>query len=359
MMNQIPEPYGKTFVNGIRHPHLYLWDSWTYIENNTMHLYCLAISREKANGEKLQPKERNNFPFHIRHFTSIDDGMSWKDEGCFLKPKDIYKLNYRTIWSGSVKPLQNGKKLVAYTGIKNRDSEHCFLQNIAIGLSDDGYNINHDYDAEVSSPLNDWKTIIEKGYYLDSISNLGSNKGEKNGPILSWRDPFIFYDKDNSLHLFWAAKIGPRLSAMARATLKVKENSFIIEKLHAPITVPDSDEFTQLEVPKVLFDASKEVYYLIISSCSRLYESQPDSEVSKEVRLYASKNINGPWKSLGNKILGEKNLFGISVLKTDFKNNRLLCIAPYTEQASKENMLTFAAPFYIYLDTLEVKFLKK
>ena len=359
MMNQIPEAYGKKFENGIRHPYLYLWDSWSYVEENIMHLYCLAISRFKPNGDELEPRERNDFPFHIRHFTSIDDGLCWKDEGCFLKPEDISKLNYRTIWSGCVKPMPNGKKLVAYTGLENIDSQHNYLQNIAIGVSEDGYKVNNIYNQELSSPLRDWKAIVDKGYYFDSVDNLGSNKGEKDGPIMSWRDPFIFYDKDNKLNLFWAAKIGPRVNAMARATLKPNGDFFEIEELHPPITVPDVEKFTQLEVPKVLYDKEKDQYYLIISSCNRLFENQPDSEVSKEVRLYTSKNIAGPWKSLGGKILGEENLFGATVLKTDFKNNRLLCIAPYTENANTNLMLSFAPVFYIYLNPLRVEFLSQ
>jgi hypothetical protein len=356
MINQIPDSYRKKFVNGIRHPHLYLWDAWSYLEKDTIHLYCLAVSRIKPNGTELHTNERNDFPFHIRHFISIDNGLSWKDEGCFLKPDDISKLNYRTIWSGSVKPMPNGKKLVAYTGLENKDSEHNYLQNIAIGISEDGYTVNTIYNKAISSPLRDWKAILDKGYYLDSEGNLGSNKGEKDGPIMSWRDPFIFYDKDNKLNLFWAAKVGPRLSALARATLKPKGEFFEIEELHPPITVPDIKDFTQLEVPKVLFDEQKKQYYLIISSCNRLYENQIDSEITKEVRVYTSKNINGPWESLGDKILGREHLFGITILKTDFKNNRILCIAPYTEAANQDLMLTFAPVFYIYLDELRVEF---
>ncbi|WP_204344890.1 hypothetical protein [Psychroserpens algicola] len=359
MMNQIPDAYDKKFINGIRHPYLYLWDSWSYVDNNTFHLYCLALSRFKPDGSKIEPDERNNFPFHIRHFTSVDAGVSWTDRGCFFKPKDNSKSNFNTIWSGSVKPLTNGKKLVAYTGLEHRDQDHQYLQNIAIAISEDGYSVK-DFDENIlSDPLRDWKEITEKGYFLDASERLGSNMGEINGPIMSWRDPFIFYDKKKELNLFWAAKVGPRFGAMARATLKKNGDFFKIDTLHPPVTVPDADEFTQLEVPKVLFDEVHKTYYLIIASCNRLYESQPDSEISKEVRVYASENIDGPWESLGDKILGSEHLFGITVLQTDFENNRLLCMAPYTEAADADLMLTFAPVFYIYLNPLKVEFLNQ
>ncbi|WP_299337894.1 hypothetical protein [uncultured Psychroserpens sp.] len=359
MMNQITDIYQKNFINGIRHPHLYLWDSWSYVEDNTIHLYCLAISRHKINGEELNPNERNDFPFHIRHFISKDNGISWKDEGCFMSPQDISSLNYRTIWSGSVELLPNGKKLVAYTGLENIDSGRDFLQSIAIGISNNGFTVDSVYDKVLSSPIRDWKEITEKGYYLDIKDQLGSNLGEEGGPIMSWRDPFIFHDKNGELNLFWAAKVKPRVGAIARATLKAVGDFFEIEQLHTPVTVPDKDDFTQLEVPKVLYDDHKDCYYLIISSCNRLYENQPDSEIKKEMRLYTSKHIDGPWTSLGDKILGEEHLFGLTVLRSDFKNNRLLCIAPYTEAADKDLMLSFAPVFYIYLNPLRVEFLNQ
>ncbi|MDG5490714.1 hypothetical protein [Psychroserpens sp. SPM9] len=359
MMNYIPDAYRKKFVNGIRHPYLYLWDSWSYVENNIIHLYCLAISRHKPNGELLEPTNRNDFPFHIRHFTSLDDGLSWEDQGCFLKPEDVSKHNYRTIWSGSVEPMPNGEKLVAFTGLEALDSTHNFRQNIAIGTSKEGYTVDTIQNHIISSPTRDWKTITGKGYYLDSVENLGSNLGEKDGPIMSWRDPFIFYDKDGELNIFWAAKISPRTGALARATLKYNDVFFDIAELHPPVTVPDIADFTQLEVPKIIYDADKGRYYMVIASCNRLHENQPDSEIKKEVRVYTSKDINGPWESLGEKLLGEKNMFGLTILKSDFKNNRLLCIAPYTEAADPDLMLTFAPVFYIYLDELRVEFLKE
>ncbi|RZW46890.1 MAG: hypothetical protein EX263_09050, partial [Flavobacteriaceae bacterium] len=330
-MNQIPKAYEAKFENGIQHPELYLWDAWSFVENKVMHLYCLAIPRYKSDGSKLDPSERNDFPFHIRHFTSSNDGLSWKDEGCFFNSIQYSKLNYRTIWSGCVKPMPNGKKLVAYTGIENADLDHKYIQNITLATSDDGHSVNTLVNKVLLSPSRDWKYITDKGFYLDVQDNLGSNQGEEGGPIMAWRDPFIYFDVKGKLNLFLAAKIRPRESALARITMNQREGLFELAELHPPIIVPDVEDFTQLEVPKILFDHDNETYYLIISTCNRLYENQPESEIEKEVRLYKSKNMNGPWVSLGENILNKENLFGLTVLKTDFKNNRLLCMAPYTE----------------------------
>lgn len=355
---QIPPPYSHEFNNGIRHPLLYLWDAWSYIETDIIHLYCLALSRLKSDGTPLQPIERNDFPFHIRHFTSDNKGESWKDQGCFFKPELCSKkLNCYSIWSGSVEALSDGNKLIAITALEKFDSEHNFIQNIVLATSRDGYIIDQVADIALSSPTRDWNEITEKGYYLDVPEKLGSNAGEGGGPILSWRDPFIFLDIDKNINLFWGGKISPTKSALVRAELKKDGALYKIDKLFPPVTVPDGNEFTQLELPKVLFDKEKGLYYLVISSCNRLYEGQLDEEVDKGVRIYKSVSIDGPWESLGGKILGSENLFGPTVLKADFKNNRLLCIAPYTDAADSDLSLTFSPVFYIYLDTLRVEFL--
>lgn len=353
----IPTAHKTKFENGIQHPTLHLWDAWSYIENNTVHLYCLAVSRIKQDGTALKPSERNDFPFHIRHFTSENNGTSWKDEGCFLNLKTIrQKHDYHSVWSGSVKPLANGKKLVAFTGLEKIDSNHKFLQNITLAISKDGYTIDQIENVTLSSPSRDWKEITNTGYYLNAL-NLGGNEGEVNGPILAWRDPFIFIDGAGKINLFWGGKVAPRKSALVRAIITESNEGYKISKLFPPTTVPDEEDFTQLELPKIVYDKERNLYYLIISTCNRLYEKQPDSEVDKGVRLYKSESIEGPWESLGDKILNSEHLFGLSILKTDFENNRLLCISPYTDAANDTLSLTFAPVFYVYLDTLRVEFL--
>jgi len=357
-MQLIPTAHKSEFENGIDHPLLYLWDSWSYVEADIMHLYCLAVSRLKSNGAPLQPIERNDFPFHIRHFTSKNAGRSWKDEGCFLEPEALSKkYNPYTIWSGSVEVLPDGKKLVAFTALEKVRSEQKFLQNIALAVSSDGYVVDKVADIALSEPRKEWKEITEMGYFLDEPESLGSDTGESGGPIMAWRDPFVFLDKDEVVNLFWAGKVGPKASALVRAELKKEGAFYQIAKLFPPVTLPDGDEFTQLELPKVLYDEGRGLYYLIVSTCNRLYEGQSDEEVDKCVRIYKSNSMDGSWEALGGKILGSENLFGPTVLKTDFHKNRLLCIAPYTDAAEDSLSLTFSRAFYLYLDTLKVEFL--
>jgi hypothetical protein len=170
-MNNIPKAYETLFLNGIKHPYLYLWDAWSYCEDETLHLYCLAVPRFLSDGSELDPNERNNFPFHIRHFSSKDNGNSWKDEGCFLSTDEVSKLDFKTIWSGSVKPISDGRKLVAFTGIRSIDSNRNYHQNIALGISNDGYSVQNNSKITLSSPSKDWDEIVDKGYYFDGSSN--------------------------------------------------------------------------------------------------------------------------------------------------------------------------------------------
>lgn len=358
MQQNIPAAYNLEFTNGIRHPELYLWDAWSYVEDGRIHLYSLAVSRTKEDGSRLDPSERNAYPFHIRHFSSVDEGRSWTDEGCFLSPRlGQGKHDSKTIWSGSIEVLASGKKLTAYTGLWNVDADHSFLQNIALAISNDGYTINEIYQEPLSSPIQDWEEIIGQGYYLDAPDNMGHNDGEGGGPIMAWRDPYVFIDFNGDVHLFWAAKTAPLKSAMAHALLKKDGELYKIASLYPPTTLPDADKFTQLELPKLVHDSDNGWYYLIVSTCNRLFEGQSDEEVDKSVRLYRSASMEGPWEAwgtVGSTILKAENLFGLTVLKTDFKNGRLLCIAPYTDAAPGELSLTFAKPFYISLNPVAV-----
>lgn len=354
-MQTIPPAYKDIFENGIRHPQLYLWDAWSYCENEVIHLYCLAVNRLKEDGTILDASLRNAYPFHVRHFTSKDEGKTWKDEGCFMQPTiGEGKHDSRTIWSGSIELLPNGKKLVAYTGIYQINEDMCFLQNMALATSNDGFEINQKANEPLTCPKRDWSEITDSGFYLSSLDMLGHKDGENNGPILAWRDPFIFLDENKHVHLFWAAKISSHKNAMAHALLEKDGDLYKIAKLFSPITLPDGEDFTQLELPKVYYDAKKKLYYLIISTCNRLYEGQSDDEVDKSLRLYNSSSLEGLWQPCGEDgsgILKGSNLFGLTVLKTDFENNRLLCIAPYTDAAPNELSFTFSNAFYIELNS--------
>lgn len=353
MTAPIPAAHPEAFVGGIIHPTLFLWDAWSYVDDDETNLYCLAVSRTDSDGRQIDPAKRNERPFHVRHFVSRDSGKTWMDAGCFQVPRiGSSFFDSRTIWSGSIAPLPDGSKLVAYTGVREKGPDLTFQQAIGLALSRDGRNADHKYDEPLSCCYRDWQAITDLGYYLDDKSSLGNRQGEAGGPILGWRDPFIFIE-DETIHLFWGAKIGGRQSALAQATISENGTGFEVSELFEPVTVPDGHEFTQLELPKVLHDQANGRYYLLVSTCNRLYEGQTDAEVDKKVRLYSSSSLHGPWMPDGKDgsviLRDDSHMFGLTVLNADFARGELRCVAPYTDAADGEKSLTISEPFAIEL----------
>lgn len=343
----IPSPSPHAFTNGIQHPDLWLWDSWTYQNRELAHLFCLALSRHANDGTAILAGQRNNFEFHIRHFTSENGGHVWHDKGCYLSLDDVSKeLNLRNIWSGSALLLNDDSILYGFTGIQNIDDAHQYLQTIYIGTSESETSLTLPPTTPLSCPVRDFQAIREAGFYLPELEGLGANTGEESGPILAWRDPFIFQGQDGKIECVWSAKVGPRKPAVARATLTMAEGQYVIEKLHAPILLPDAEEYTQAEVPKIYWDTYNETYILLIASCNRLYEGQADSEIQKESRLYKCKSLDGPWVSFrqaGSLLNGLENQFGVSVISENYEDGHLSCIPPFTEQADDDKQLTFGS----------------
>ncbi|MBT8101293.1 MAG: hypothetical protein KJO82_16170, partial [Gammaproteobacteria bacterium] len=163
----------------------------------------------------------------------------------------------------------------------------------------------------------------------------------------------IFIDAEDAIHLYWGAKVGSHRSALAHALVEQDDAGFRLSRLFEPVVMPDGDEFTQLELPKVLHDGNQDRYYLVASTCNRLYENQKDDEVDKRIRLYTSSSLNGPWSPIdesGSTILRDsKCMFGPTVLDADFENGELRFVAPYTDAADDELKLTLSKPFAVSL----------
>lgn len=346
----VPPRSTQIFRQGITHPELWLWDSWTVWEGDILHLYTLALSRQTSTGAPIHPENRNDHPFHFRHFISEDRGGSWTDQGAVLHPDtdtDTGPKSYysRNVWSGSATVLPDGRKLIGFTGIRAVDDEHLFLQSISLYLSGDGHSFDMIASEPLSCPQRDYEAILSAGYYLGPKEALGSKNGEDGGPILAWRDPYTFFDAAGVLHCVWSAKVGPKIGALAHAVLRDTKHGFVIDTLYPPITLPDSDTITQAEVPKIFYDDTDDVYYCLLSACDRLYEGQTDSEVTKTLRLYKSANLRGPWKEYREAsaiIPNLAHMFGASVISTDFDKQNMKIIAPITEMASLERQLTIA-----------------
>lgn len=343
-----PGPTAPLFVDGIDHPDLWLWDSWTLKKDGALHLYCLALSKSTKTGLRIGPENRNEYPFHIRHFKSEDGGLAWTDQGVFFEPTPEHPFMARNVWSGSMQALPDGRILFGFTGIAEKDSDHNFIQSIGIGLSD-GHAVTGLQTTPISCSERDYDDILDAGYYLGPKSELGANSGEAGGPILAWRDPF-FVITENSIEAFWAAKIGPAEGCLAHATIQEKDGMFQLKQLHPPIRLPQNDQTTQAEVPKIYGERGD--YYLLISASDRLYEGQPDDEVRKMIRLYRSEELRGPWRPYhpeGSDLTENDDLFGISIIDLDLENGQAAFIAPISEKGPEGLHLTMARRLEINL----------
>jgi hypothetical protein len=340
----LPAPYPDKFVGTIQHPELLLWDSWVMHIDGIDHLYCLALAREDHDGTPITPGQCNDYKFHFRHFESDDRGGSWTDKGAALKPGNIADGNDAgNVWSGGVLPLENGKVLFGFTGIADDSPEHPFVQsiNLAIGTVQ---GPTHYAKQAASHPIRDRNAILDMGYYLPSFEQIGHGDGEENGPITAWRDPYFFREANGDIYAFWSAKLGPRRPAVAWGKVILEADDAQLELL-PPIVLPDDDEYSQSEVPKICKNLATNTYYMMISACNRIHEKQPDEEIFKQLRLYKSESLAGPWepyKANSNVLNDMDHLFGASFLDATFTESAVQVIAPHTVKAGHALELTFA-----------------
>ena len=331
----IPAPWPEPFTDGIRHPELWLWDSWVWQGGGQLHLYCLALSKRQRNGSPIAPCQRNSHAFHVREFVSADCGDTFRDAGVFFVHGTEGTADARNVWSGHV--FGHDANFFAYTGVSQPSPVRPFLQSICLGTrSGETWKA-----ALLNCPDRDHDAIRAAGYYLGPRDALGHVAGEEGGPILAWRDPFML-EHPGGLRLFWSAKVGPKTPAIASADLMLGEGSYALGPLRPPLRLPDAELMTQAEVPKIY--AVEGEYVMLVAACDRLFEGQPDTEVSKTTRAYRAVDLDGDWTAISHssKLDGLDNLFGVSAITA--RSDKLRILGPYTEMAPIGLQLSFAAP---------------
>lgn len=248
-------------------------------------------------------------------------------------------------------PLDDGRVAFGFTGVRDHGADQRFLQTICVATGPDAYSIDSMPKAAISCPLRDYDAIVGKGFYLGPHASLGSDLGEEGGPIMAWRDPFLFSDSAGDLQAIWSAKISPTRPAIAHARLKRDGKNVLLDELSSPIELPDADLMTQAEVPKLYRDPGSGDFLLMVSACDRRYEGQPDSELTHYHRLYRSTDVLGPWRAItsdNSKLPGLDGLFGGSIIGHDPALGSFKILGPYTENAGPEKQLQFAKPREVY-----------
>jgi len=305
--NLCPPKSEKIFVDGIAPADFYIWDSWVLNSENDLKLFALASPKSFFQGSDVDIQtQRDWLPHHWRAFNSSDNGNTWTDEGAVFAPRldNPSKFDSRSVWTGSVIKYKNDI-IATYTGIRQKDDQHPFIQSIGLALWDDSKKcfVRHTNDA-LTCPLRDYDLIRSKGYYLDSKDDLGSVKGEEGRCAMAWRDASMVFDVQGQLHLLWSAKSSVEFEQEPVLAHGILQDPLCDPKLEllSPIRLPGSNNFTQAEVPQITYDAKSDKYYLMVSTTDRQSESQIDTELDTRVEMYQSSEINGNWQHLGSLI---------------------------------------------------------
>ena len=341
----VPPPAERTFDGGIAHPDLLLWDAWTVERAGALDLFTLAVARRDVDGGLITAANRDDYPFHVRRFASKDRGARWRDHGAYLRPElHVFAAAGHNVWSGSALAA-GGRVLFAFTGVRAPTPACPYLQSLCLlEAAPDEAAPGIERASVLSDPERDHAAILRAGYYLGDRGELGGF-GEADGPILAWRDPFLMAEPDGGIRVFWSAKVAPRRPAIGHARLVRGPNGYALGGLLPPILLPDADAFTQAEVPKVYPVPGERGFLLLVSTCDRVSEAQPTSEVSKVLRLYRSPSPHGPWTpyALGGSVLeGTDGLFGGCLVGVTA--SRATLIAPYSEMAEPDLRFTLAPP---------------
>ena len=313
MQQKIHPRTGRVFHRSILSEDWYLWDNYGYSDGGTIHIYSQAADKVSC----AVPEERFSRAYW-RHFTSQDNGLTWRDEGpVFSAQGEADAFDSKTIWSGSVIQRPDGRVVAAYTGLQRGSLAR---QSMAMALSTDGYRFDRvDPRRPLLSPLLDYDELQSKGYYLGPRETIGDTEQEEDGTFLCFRDPFLFLDEAGRTHLFFAAKArqGDRIVGALGHALFTDEAQLRDLEILPPRFVPDAGDFNLLELPNVFL--RHDVYYLVISTSVLEYFGQPDEQAQKSVRIYRSASLDGPWMpygSEGNHVLlrPESKLHGLNIV---------------------------------------------
>ncbi len=257
-----PIPFNNVFKAQVDHPYIQSTDNWGLKVNHVIHRYALSAPK------KYSPSERD-FYFHWRHFTSTDNGKTWKDLGIALQADHDHA---KALWSGNVIYTKEKLFLAAYTELSNQAK---YYQKIGLAISRNGHDFKY-LSPENLIDVQDYRPSFERlGYYVD-FENLG-NGAELDQNIMAFRDPFLFYNKNGELEILIAMKAkrnGKVVSCLGRAKLKINtQGNFEGLAFEKPIFLPDSEQFKQVELPNFFTVDKKQ--YLVVSTTNRISQSQP------------------------------------------------------------------------------------
>ena len=312
----------------------YVWDNWGFIsKTGEVHVYAQYCEKKIC----LNQEDRY-WNAKIRHFVSGDEGNTWADRGTVLEAsEDMEAFDSYVIWSGSTLPLDDGRVLMAYTGLQYPylpvpDDRRFALQSIGLAVSADGGNTFQRLPQPIISAKLHYDRLIEAGYYFGPHETLGMID-DPDGTFMTLRDPFL-YQEDGLLHILFGAKstkvvYGQEkiVNAVGHATLRNIDDLTDVT-LEKPILFSQERGFNQCELPNLV--KREDAYYLLVSTTLLHFIGEADVDCEKTVRIYRSKQMDTGWEPYGDDgrhiilINQRDHLYGLNVLNDPKKSNVLL-----------------------------------
>lgn len=99
-----------------------------------------------------------------------------------------------------------------------------------------------------------------------SPRSFGNGHRGGGGRVMAWRDPFVFIDKHDRIHLFLSAKAASRRGAPGHTILRRDKQRFRLEKLFPSATIPGGKDVTRVELPRIYHDAGQGTHCPISAS---------------------------------------------------------------------------------------------
>jgi len=324
----------QIYLNIIQSPDFYVWDNWGFqAQDGRTHIYAQYCPKASCPA----PEDRY-WQAEIHHFYSDDGGKTWFDGGTALAINpDPNAFDSYVIWSGSTLPLEDGRVLMAYTGLKAPqpdavpEGRRFAQQSVGLAISDDGGYCFTRFDNPLISAVLQYEELRQLGYYFGPKETLGMID-EPDGTFMTLRDPFLMME-DGILQIFFGAKTsvfieGQEIIKNAIGHACIPDLNRLDQRVICqPICFSNETDFNQCELPNIF--RRGEYYYLIVSATMLHYIGEPDTDVDKTVRIYRSKMIDSGWEPFGSDgqhiILDNKrdHLYGLNILYDASQSTRL------------------------------------
>ncbi|MFD1713814.1 glycoside hydrolase family 68 protein [Amnibacterium flavum] len=213
-------------------PDSWVWDFWTAVEGDTVHLFYLHAPKSLGDPEL---RHRNA---SIGHATSTD-WIEWTDHGRVLEHGAAGEPDASATWTGSVFRDPNGGWRMFYTGSRFLSPDaSANVETVLAAVSEDLYAWRKDPSTRLSAAA-PWYETLPDGTWREE----------------AWRDPWIVEDPaGDGWHMLITARarsLDPDLDPEDRGVIAHARSQDLLSWTIAPPLSAPGAGFAHLEVPQL------------------------------------------------------------------------------------------------------------